>query len=74
MQRHGPTCGEGHEGISSDKTALVIQKVGGVESVWRLPFVFIIQNGSEEGGDQCSLWADRTSEEQRGNINMRDLR
>lgn len=37
--------------------------------MWRLPFVLIIQDRSEEGGDHRPLWPNRSSKEQRGNIN-----
>lgn len=69
-QTHPATCGEGHEGISSDKSALVIQEVGGVKRVRRHPFTLIIQDRSEEGDDHRPLWADRTSEGEHTIINV----
>lgn len=70
----GPTCGEGHEGISSDKSALVVQEVGGVERVRCHPFALIMQDRSEEGDDHRALWADRTSEGEHGIINVGDIK
>ncbi len=42
------TCRKGHKGISPYKFTLLIQEVGGVESVWALPLALIIQDRSKQ--------------------------
>lgn len=51
MERHTEpehTCGEGHEGIPFDESALFIQEVVRVKSVRALPLALIKQNRCKE--------------------------